>query len=135
MTLKIKEKNYFDKTVFYTILYNEKIWITGVFFWIKDLDPDPIFSRIQIWVSQKVRIQLDPDPDPDPQHWFKPFRVKFIECNALNWWLESFIRAKNIILINSIFQLYSILGVPTYLFYVWWSKTKWSKKPHTTPTT
>ena len=42
MTLKIKYKNYLDETVFYTILYNEKIIITGVFLRIKDPDPgDP----------------------------------------------------------------------------------------------
>ena len=35
-------KNYFDETVFRTILYNEKIRITRVFLWIKDPDPgDP----------------------------------------------------------------------------------------------
>ena len=35
-------KNYFDETVIKTILYNEKIRITGVFLWIKDPDPgDP----------------------------------------------------------------------------------------------
>ena len=49
MTLKIKEKNnYFDETVFWTILYNEKIRITEVFLWIKDPDADPVFSRIRI---------------------------------------------------------------------------------------
>ena len=39
VTLKIK--NYSDETVFKTILYNEKVRITGVFLWIKDSDPDP----------------------------------------------------------------------------------------------
>ena len=39
---KSKQKNYFDATVFNKILYNEKIWITGVFLWIKDPYPgDP----------------------------------------------------------------------------------------------
>ena len=41
MTLKIKEKNIFDETVFYTDLYNEKIITTG-FLCTKDPDPgDP----------------------------------------------------------------------------------------------
>ena len=31
-------------------------------------DPDPVFSRIRIRVTQKDRIR----PDPDPQHWSKP---------------------------------------------------------------
>ena len=63
----IKDKKiYFDKTVFKTILYNEKIRIIGVFFWIKD--PDPVFSRVRIRVTQKDRIQPDPDPDLAPQH-------------------------------------------------------------------
>ena len=51
MTLKITEKNDLDKTVIYTILYKEKIWITGVVFWIKDPD-----SGSGIF--------------PDPQHWY-----------------------------------------------------------------
>ena len=34
--------------------------------WIKD--PDPVFSRIRIRETQKVRIR----PDPDPHHWAKP---------------------------------------------------------------
>ena len=46
VTLKIK--NYSDVTVFKTILYNEKVRFTGVFLWIKDSDPDPVFSRIRI---------------------------------------------------------------------------------------
>ena len=34
MTLKIKDNiNYFDETVFKTILNNEKVRITGVFLW------------------------------------------------------------------------------------------------------
>ena len=41
MTLKIKVKKYFDDTVFQTILYNEKIRITGVFLWKQDPDPGP----------------------------------------------------------------------------------------------
>ena len=42
MRLKIKKKNYFDETIFQTILCNEKIRIPGVFLWIKDQDPgDP----------------------------------------------------------------------------------------------
>ena len=45
-----------DETVFYTILFNEQIWITGVFLWIKD--PDPVFSQIQIRVTQKDRIRI-----------------------------------------------------------------------------
>ena len=44
-------KNYFDETVFKTILFNQKIRTTGVFLWIKD-PGDP--KR----------------PDPDPQHWY-----------------------------------------------------------------
>ena len=52
--LKSKKKNYFDETVFQTILFNEKIRITAVFLWIKDPDPgDP----------KKGRIRPDPDPD------------------------------------------------------------------------
>ena len=31
-----KKKKYFDETVLKTVLYNEKIRITGVFLWIKD---------------------------------------------------------------------------------------------------
>ena len=43
MKLRIKDNtNYFDKTVFFNILYNEKIKVTGVILWIKDPDPgDP----------------------------------------------------------------------------------------------
>ena len=42
MTHTIKDENYFDETVFQTILYNEKIRIIGFFLWIKDPDPgDP----------------------------------------------------------------------------------------------
>ena len=67
MTLKIKDKNYFDETVL-RILYNEKIRISGGFLRIKD--PNSVFSRIRIHVTQKERIRPDPDPDPDPQHWF-----------------------------------------------------------------
>ena len=54
MTLKIKDKkNYFDETVIWTILYNEKIRITRVFLWIKEPDPDLDDPR---------------RPDPDPKH-------------------------------------------------------------------
>ena len=58
MTFKIKDKNYFDKAVFKIILYNEKIRVTGVFLWIKDLDP--VFSRIRIRirVTQNDRIRI-----------------------------------------------------------------------------
>ena len=41
MTVKVKEKNYFDENAFHTILYNEKIIITEFFLWIKNPDPDP----------------------------------------------------------------------------------------------
>ena len=58
MALKMKDKNYFDETVFWTILNNEKIRNTGVFLWIKDPDPGPVFFRIRIRVSQKDRIQI-----------------------------------------------------------------------------
>ena len=54
MTLKIKDKKIFDETVYQTIIYNEKIIITGVNQLIEDPDPS----------TQKDRIQ----PDPDPQH-------------------------------------------------------------------
>ena len=50
MTLKIEDNNYFDETVFYTILYNEKKNGFGFF---PNLNRDP----------------GDPKrPDPDPQH-------------------------------------------------------------------
>ena len=49
MTLKIKDKNSLDETVFKTMIYNG---------WPND-----------IGVTQKDRIR--PDPDPDPQHWIK----------------------------------------------------------------
>ena len=64
MTLKIKDKNYLDETVFEKILYHEKIWITGIFLCIKD--PDPVFSQIRVRVTHKDRIR----PDPDTQHCF-----------------------------------------------------------------
>ena len=51
----MKEKNYFDETVFYTILYNEKIRITGVFLCIKD--PDPVFSCIRLTQKERIRIR------------------------------------------------------------------------------
>ena len=52
---KVKIKNYFDETVFKTILYNEKIRIL----WLKDPDQDLVFSRIRIriQVTQKYRIR------------------------------------------------------------------------------
>ena len=45
MRLKIKDKKLFGRNC---ILDNEKIWITGVFLWIKDPDPGPVFSRIRV---------------------------------------------------------------------------------------
>ena len=63
MTLKIKDKKIIlTKLLFRQLYNNEKIWITRVFLWLKD--PDPVFSRIRIRVTQKDRIR----PDPDPQH-------------------------------------------------------------------
>ena len=55
MILKIEDKNYLAETVFGTILYNEKIRMTGDFLWIKD--PDPVFSLIRILVTQKDQIR------------------------------------------------------------------------------
>ena len=64
MTLHQIKKNYFDKTVFQTILYNKKIIIIGIFFLDKGSgsgifpgpdpgdpkrpDPDPKICRIEI---------------------------------------------------------------------------------------
>ena len=53
-------KTCLNETVFYTILNNKKIIITGEFLWIEDPDTDLVFSRtrIQIRVTQKDRIQI-----------------------------------------------------------------------------
>ena len=42
--------------LYFRILYNKQIWITGVFLWIKDAAP--VFSRIRIRVTQKDRIRI-----------------------------------------------------------------------------
>ena len=65
MTLIIKDKKLFGQNcILDNFIYRENLNYR-VFFWIKD--PEPIFSRIRIHVTQKDRIRLD--PDPDPQHW------------------------------------------------------------------
>ena len=59
-TPKIKDKkNYFDKTVYFKILYNEKVRITGVFLWIKDPDPEKYRIRKNTGSDRiKIRIRI-----------------------------------------------------------------------------
>ena len=52
MTLTIKDKKIIWTKLYFIQFYNEKIWITGVFLWLKD--PDPVFSRIWIRVPKKT---------------------------------------------------------------------------------
>ena len=59
MTLKIKDKNYFDETVFQTTLYNEKIRISGGLFVNKG-------SGAVIFPDPHPGDPKRPDPDPDP---------------------------------------------------------------------
>ena len=57
--LKFKTKKLFGWNWILDIFIYKKIWITGVFLWIKDPNPgDP---------KRPIR----PDPDLDPQHWLK----------------------------------------------------------------
>ena len=65
--------------------------------WIKD--PDPVFSRIRIRVTQNDLIR----PDPDPQHWFTLLIVNNHE--ALKFLVESFVRSVVEILIIFASQL------------------------------
>ena len=52
MTLKIKDN------IFYILLYNEKNTFTRVCLWTTNPDPEPVFYRIRIRVTQKDRIRI-----------------------------------------------------------------------------
>ena len=62
MILKIKDKKLFGRNCILDNFITRKFDLQGVFLWLQDPDPDPVFSRIR--VTQKDRIR----PDPDPQH-------------------------------------------------------------------
>ena len=57
MKLKSKDKKLFGKSIFYTILFNEKIVFTRVFLW-KIPDQDPVFSWIQMTQKDCIRIRI-----------------------------------------------------------------------------
>ena len=56
MTLNIKNKIFFGRNCILDNYITRKFELHGVFLWIKD--PDPVFSRIRIRVTQKDRIQV-----------------------------------------------------------------------------
>ena len=62
MTLKIKDKKIIWTKLYFRLFSNEKFKLLRVFLCIKD--PDLVFSRIRIRVTQKDQFH------PDPQHWF-----------------------------------------------------------------
>ena len=69
MTLKITDQIFFAKSVFNTILYNEKKLITRGLF----VDPDQVCSRIRVRMPQKDRIRIR-----NTACHYKPF-IKFWE--------------------------------------------------------
>ena len=59
MTLKIKDNKLFGRNcILVNFMYREYYRITGIFLWIEDPDPDPVFSRILNRITQKDRIRI-----------------------------------------------------------------------------
>ena len=80
MTRKINDKKLFGRNCILDNFITRKFELHGVLLWIKDPDPDSLFSRIR--VTQKDRIR----PDSDPKHCFYVFPEDSL-ADLLNEWI------------------------------------------------